>query len=184
MKALRWAEGRRILAIGFSLLATTLAARQSLRLVTPRAEFQVLPSGDILATRLQDGQRLSLDGAKGGAGDSKAHILDLGKAHRSKVGRHWEIPYLGNSPVSKTLILEVRESQPGVLFASLRVTNPTAAGRSTGKLDVLRAQFAKDHLWSFQGASKGWGLDDVMILRPGSHENILGAMVDGGLGGG
>jgi alpha-galactosidase len=184
MKALRWVEERRILAMGFSLLATALAAGQPLKLVTPRAEFQVLPSGNIRATRLQDGQRFSLDGAEGGAGDSKAYILDLGKAHRSKVGRHWEIPYLGNSPVSKTLILEVRESRPEVLFASLRVTNLTATRRSTGKVDVLRAQFAKDHLWSFQGASKGWGLDDVMLLCPGSHENLLGTMVEGGLGGG
>lgn len=184
MQALRWMEGRRILAVAFSLLATALAAREPLKLVTPSAEFQVLPSGVILAARLQNGRRLSLDETKMGVGDAKAPVLDLGRAQRSAGGRHWEIPCLGDSPVSKTLVLEVREGHPGVLFAALRLTNSTAARQSTGELDVLRARFAKGRLWSFQGTSKGWGQDEVLRLRPGRSENRLGDMLTGGVGGG
>ena len=188
MQALRGMVGRSVLAftlaMDLGLLTMDLSAHQPLKLVTPGAEFQVLASGHILASRLQGGRILSLSEARPGAVASKVSILDLGRARRSENGRHWEIPCLGGGSVSKTLILELRESQPEVLFASLRVTNPTKARRNTGRIEVLWVPLAKDRLWSFQGTSKGWGLDEVGLLRPSHHKNLLGVMVDGGLGGG
>lgn len=176
--------GRRcLLVVGLALAAASYGVSNPLHLATAKAEFQVLPSGRVLAFRLQDGQRLSLDASQPTL-QQEAPVLDLGKAEVLKEGRRLEIPFLRRDRLTRTLILEVREQAPSVLFASVRVANPLKRAIGTTVLRIFRARLTKDHLWSFQGASLDWGLDDVMALRPGRHDNLVGVMVKGGFGGG
>jgi len=174
---------RCLLSSALAVVGALLAASQPLRLVTSQAEFQVLPSGRILASRLHEGKRLSLDEAQPRRA-LEAQVLDLGRAKPTQDGRRLEIPILGRDPLTRTLILEVREESPSALFASIRVTNPQSRPKSTKALELLRTRFRNSPIWSFQGASSGWGLDDVLELRPGKRENLLGTMVQGGYGGG
>lgn len=167
--------------LGRSLLALACAAASAapLKLASPRAEFQVLASGRILATRLLEGRRLTLDlpGARG-----EAPVLDL---RRAKVARnHAEVPFLGGGPLARTLVLEMREAAPEALFASIRVANPLARPLPLGEVRVLSSRLAPGRLNSFQGASVGWGDDEVLQPRPGTRPNRMGTMNADGLGGG
>ena len=155
---------------------------QPLRLTTAQAEFQVLPSGRILAFRLQEGERRSLD-APADRRDANTPRLDMGRAAFSAGGRHVEIPFTRREGPNKTLILELREEGPSALFVAIRVSNPLHRPVRTGALEVLHARYVPGPLWSFQGASVGWGVDEVLALRPGRRKNLVGTMSKDGEGG-
>jgi alpha-galactosidase len=171
------------LVSALALAGVILSASQPLRLATPQAEFEVLPSGRILAFRLQGGTRLSLDEPRSNR-DLEPRLLDLGRADVLNGGRRLEIPMVGRGPLTRILVLEVREETPTALFSSVRMTNSSARPVQTRALELLRTRFRKGPLWSFQGASVGWGLDDVMELHPGKRQNPMGSQLKGGYGGG
>lgn len=175
--------GLRHMVSALALAGAALPAAQPLKLRTAQAEFQVLASGRILASRLQDGTRISLD-APTATQDLESRVLDLGRATTINGGKRLEIPYFGSGRLAKTLVLELRDESPTALFASVRVTNTQSRKEQCAALEVLRTRFGKTPMWSFQGASFGWGVDDVLELRPGQRQNIMGAMIKGGYGGG
>ena len=154
-------------------LVCAVAAAAPLKLAGSRAEFLVLPSGRILATRLEGGRRLTLDAGP----DREAPVLDLRRAKGA--GGRVEVPFLG-AP-ARTLVLELREE---ALVASVRVVNPQARPLPLAALTVLRTRMAPGRLHSFQGSSLEWGEDEVLEPAPGTRPNAMGAMNPNGLGGG
>jgi len=176
------------------------------------AEFQVLPSGYIQASLTKDGKKLTLDDSEPGetpdsnsatsatkgttfAWDfSSAKISDAtGKMGR---GRQVQIPGHAADPaqhaLQANLVVEVYDDFPNVAFSTVQYKN---TGADDFKLDQVIAQrhrfnshqvkAAPYEMWSFQGASREWGEDEMLKLKPGfSRRNDLGAMVKGGYGGG
>lgn len=186
----------------------------ALTIVTPTAEFAVLPSGYIQSARLSNGSRLSLDEPVSAAltgGDEiivdgrpvRDFVLDLSHAVVSAtrwglgpIGRRVEIPgHSQKAPqLGKTLTLEVYDDFPTLLFSAVEFKNlgssPLKLGQVTlqfHRLDASRVdtKAAPSDLWSFQGASFIWGQDEVLKLAPGfSRPNVMGAMSPSGTGGG
>ena len=111
-------------------------------------------------------------------------------------GRQVEIPGHATDPANRNLqadlVVEVYDEFPNVAFTTVQYKN---TGADEIKLDQVIAQrhrfnshevkAAPYEMWSFQGASREWGEDEMLKLKPGfSRHNDLGAMVKGGYGGG
>jgi alpha-galactosidase len=167
----------------FAAVGALRAEAPPLRLKTAQAEFQVLPTGRILAFRLEQGRRISLDAPVDPA-DKGTQAVVLGKVRVLNAGHRLELPCRRKDGLKATWILEVRDDAPTALFASMRVTNPGRRAARLKELEVLRSDLAPGRRWSFEGASLGWGLDEVRELRPGKRLNPMGSMAADGVGGG
>jgi len=176
------------------------------------AEFQVLPSGYILAALIKDGQKLTLDEAEQGkpvdsnfvmTGDKiTPFVLDFGAARVTQAtgkmgrGRRVEIPARALGPsgndLQALLAVEVYDDFPNLALTTVEYKNTGTAEIRVDQAVAQRHRFASHtaktapyDMWSFQGSSYDWGKDDVMRLKPGfSQRNDMGAMVKGGYGGG
>jgi alpha-galactosidase len=181
---------------------------------TSAAEFQILPSGFVQATLLEDGRRLTLDETGVGSSGAGNHIVHEGKDiefipdfTQAKVleaegkmgrGKRIEIPERGLGPegaaVEATLTMEAYDDFPNVALVSLAYKN---TGTSNFKIDdavvqqhrfsarQVDAKLEPYDMWSFQGSSYDWGKDDIQKLtRVSSQPNVMGEMVKDGYGGG
>src|SRR5258708_474917 len=181
-------------------------------LTTSTSEFQILPSGYLLASLLKDGQKLSLDAPGEGTpaesdylvqdGEEVHFTLDFGQAKITEAagklgpGKRLQIPAQPLGPsgtgLSRTLQIEVYDDFPNLLLSSVVYAN---TGTSEYHLDHIveqqhrfSSQIVKEHpydMWSYQGASYDWGQNDVVKLsQKFSQPNLMGAVTKGGYGGG
>jgi alpha-galactosidase len=180
-------------------------------LTTPKAEFQVLPSGYIQAFLIKDGKRLTLDDPRPGTLADANYLVQGGKHVRcapdfsrarvsdatGKMGRgqHVEISgQVSGGDLECTLQAEVYDDFPALLLSSVTYRN---GGSSNLRIDRVVEQAHRlsaravvlgkqpYDMWSFQGSSYDWGRDDVLKLtRNFSQPNVMGGVVKGGYGGG
>jgi alpha-galactosidase len=176
------------------------------------AEFQVLPSGYVQAALIKNGAKLTLDDVGQGKpadsnyvvsdGKPTALVLDFGAAQIGDAigklgrGRRVTIPGRalgpGDAGLQSQLIVEVYDDFPNIAITTVQYRN---AGTNPIKIDQAIAQrhrFSSHDvkspaydMWSFQGASREWGEDETLKMKPGfSRRNDMGAVVKGGYGGG
>jgi alpha-galactosidase len=176
------------------------------------AEFQILPSGYIQAALIRGIQRLTLDDVEPGKpadgnfvvvdGKPLSFVLDFSSAQSAEAigkmgrGRRIEIPAHalapGNAKLEADLVVEVYDDFPNIAFSSVQYKNVGTEAVQIDKAVAQRHRFnsrapqgAPYDMWSFLGASRQWGEDDVVHLKPGfSRSNEMGAIVKGGYGGG
>ncbi len=180
-------------------------------LTTPKAEFQVLPSGYVQASLIKDGKRLTLDdpgtGRLAGAnylaqsGERVSCALDFSHARVSDAtgkmgrGRHVEIPgQASGGDLECTLQVEAYDDFPNLLLSSMIYRNEGSANfkidraiEQAHRFSARAAAAGKQpyDMWSFEGSSYDWGKDDVLKLtRNFSQPNVMGGVVKGGYGGG
>jgi alpha-galactosidase len=174
---------------------------------TSRAEFRLLPSGEIAGALVAGDRRVSLQ-APGAPGDSvevadappAAIALDLGNAvvtdFEGSLGRGKRIEATGQGAngLRRTLVVAVIEDFPSLALSTVTYRNdgprPLALARvvqqahrlSASLVDPRAAPFA---MWSFQGGAAEWGEDEILPLTSGLRRaNVLGAQLPNGLGGG
>ncbi|MGA9528286.1 MAG: alpha-galactosidase [Terriglobales bacterium] len=183
-------------------------------LSTSAAEFQLAADGNIRASLLKDGKKLSLDEpSTGNLSDSNTVIVGKEDVHfaldfkqtqvreaigKMGIGKRVEIPAraLGRlaADMQGVLALEVYDQFPNILLSTVQYKN-TGENEVTIEASVnqrrrlnARLDDAKAQpwqMWSFQGSSYDWGKDDVVKLTPAFFQpNIMGSMVKGGYGGG
>src|SRR6266567_3418092 len=183
-------------------------------LTTSQAEFQLLPSGFLQATLLNDGKRATLDepgvGSAGGS-DSLVHegkeldfVPDFGHAKISESsgklgrGKRVEIPGRPLAPagvsIERTLVMEVYDDFPNIALVSTVYKNIGTADFQIDQVWMQQHRFNAQQvdakaqaydMWSFQGSSYDWGKDDVQKLtRTSTQPNAMGEAVKGGYGGG
>ncbi len=180
---------------------------------TAEAEFEILPSGYLHASRIQDGKLASLDDPQTGVGSVDGYpVVDgkpiedfLGDLAQAKISEHQSrngtrgkrIAITGSSPsrreLEKELPVDVYDDFPNHALVSVVYKN---TGPSPVKLDRLVSQ--RHHfnasladpkvppyqLWSFQGASYEWGKETISMMKGGfSQSYIIGAMSPRGQGG-
>jgi alpha-galactosidase len=183
----------------------------SLVVATAVSEFDLTSKGYLQAFLIRDGQRLTLDDpspdAAGGAATvagKRVHdfVFDLAKPTVSDVtgklgalGKRIDVTgHSTSSGLDETLSLEVYDDFPTMALLTAVYRN---AGRKDLLLDAVSVQehrvnanladakAAPHQLWSFQGASYDWGVDEVLpIPAHFSRPNIMGAVVKDGAGGG
>src|SRR5579863_4686851 len=174
-----------------SAIGVSVSASGPIVLTTSAAEFQVLPSGYIQASLLQDGKKLSLDEPQEGNPAESNYLVDAGGVvhftpdlSHAKVdeatgklgrGKRVTIPAqpagIQGKILQRTLQIEVYDDFPTLLLSSATYTN---AGTSDYQIDKIveqqhrfNSQAAKEtpyDMWSYQGASYDWGEDDVVKL--------------------
>ncbi len=183
-------------------------------LTTSTAEFQILPSGFLQASLLQDGKRLTLDepgvGSTGGS-DSIVHegkeldfVPDFGQAKvvesSGKLGRgkRVEIPARPLAPagvgIERMLVVEAYDDLPNIALVSTAYKNVGTTDFQIDQVLMQQHSFSAKQvdakaqpydMWAFQGSSYDWGKDDVQKLtRVSSQPNAMGEAVKGGYGGG
>lgn len=96
--------------------------------------------------------------------------------------------------VEKTLAIEVYDDFPNLAVATESFRNAGHSDLNLGKLNTFSHRFSASlvdpkvppyQLWSFQGSSFQWGVDDVRLLTKGfSQPNVMGGIVKEGMGGG
>jgi len=181
-------------------------------IATARARFEVDSQGYVRGFLLKGGARLSLDDPLAGEpGESvivdgsavKELAIDFGRVRVAEArgvlgrGKRVEIPARSRQTeprIERTAVLEIYEDFPQLLVSTITYKN---AGKAAFGLDRI---FTGQHrfnarltdgkaepyqMWSFQGASAKWGLDDVVRLsREFSRENVMGPPLENGFGGG
>lgn len=176
-------------------------------ITTSAAEFQILPSGQVQAFLLKDGQRLTLDdaGASGSEvmseGTKLAFTPDLAQVKVGEAsgklgrGKRVEIPeHSTASGIEAMLILEAYDDFPNITLQSITYKNTGNADFQVTEADLQGHRFSAKQvdaklqpyeMWSFQGSSYDWGKDDVQKLTSTSAQpNAMGEVVRGGYGGG
>lgn len=159
---------------------------------TPQARFEVSPAGGVLASVKKDGRLLTLDSGLSEdilvAGGAPAPLVP--EAFRIQIedaGQGKRIAIRGRtaSGLERLQTLEIYDRFPNVLTSTISYTN---AGREAVRLDTVqcdRHALKKEDTWAFFGASRKWGEDDVVELRPGlARANAMGAQNADGIGGG
>src|SRR5271157_222415 len=187
------------------------AARDSLHIQSPVADFELSPAGYLKGILKHDGRSFTLDDPGNHPGQ---HVtlagklitdfsLDLAHARISDVtgklgrlGRHIEID--GTSPSSnlaETVTIEIYDDFPEMTFLSasflntgLREIQLDSVTLQERRLNASRSdpQAAPHDMWSFFGSSLKWGKDEVLrIPARFSQENpfSMPIAVDGDLGG-
>ena len=195
-----------------SAIGVSVSASGPIVLTTSAAEFQVLPSGYIQASLLQDGKKLSLDEPQEGNPAESDYLVDAGGAvhftpdlSHAKVdeatgklgrGKRVTIPAqaagLPGKILQRTLQIEVYDDFPTLLLSSATYTNTGTSDYQIDKIVEQQHRFnshamkeAPYDMWSYQGASYDWGEDDIVKLtKTFSRPNVLGAVVKDGYGGG
>jgi len=181
---------------------------------TSAAQFQVLPSGYVVASLSKDGKWLSLDepepGSAGGS-DSIVHegteldfVPDFGRAQVleavGKLGRGKRVEIPGRPlapagvPIERTLIVEAYDDFPSIALVSVAYKNVGTTDftvdqalmqQHTFNAKLVDANAQPYDMWSFQGSSYDWGENDVQHLaRTSAQPNLMGEAVKGGYGGG
>jgi alpha-galactosidase len=182
-------------------------------ITTPTAEFQLMPSGYIQASLLNNDGKLSLDEEQAGtphdshyviSGGKEVHfVADFGQAKvleaTGKMGRgkRIEIPSRELAPAAgsnlqRVLTLEAYDDFPNILLSSVTYknvgTSEVVVDQAISQEHRLQAQTPKAapyDMWSYQGSSYDWGEDDVVKINAKfSRPNEMGAVVKGGYGGG
>ena len=176
------------------------------------AEFQLLPSGYIEAFLLKNGQKLTLDDMEPGKpmdsnfvvvdGKPTPLVLDFGAAQVNEAvdklgrGRRVEIPAralgAGEPGLEARLEIAVYDAFPNFAITTAQYRNTsdkpvtvTQAIAQRHRFNAHELKTAPYEMWSFQGASRDWGEDETLKLKPGfSRTNDMGAVVKGGYGGG
>ncbi len=176
------------------------------------AEFQILPSGYVQAFLLKNGAKLTLDDVEQGKptdsnyvvsdGKPTPLVLDFGAAQLGEAtgkmgrGRRVTIPGRalgpGDAGLHSQLVVEVYDNFPNIAFTTVQYTNAGTTPIKIDKAVAERHRLSSHHvksaayeIWSFQGASREWGEDEILELKPGfSRQNDMGAVVKGGYGGG
>jgi alpha-galactosidase len=188
-------------------------ANGPLIVTTSTAEFHLLTSGYIQGFLLKNGTKLTLDDPQSSRahqaeslatdGKSTGFTLDLSKAQVSEAhgklgrGKRVEVPAVAQDAtkqLKQTLVVEAYDDLPNVLLTSAQFQN---AGASDLRIDrivmqshvlsasISHTKVAPYDMWSFHGSSEDWGKNDVVKLSKGfSQENLMGAVVKGGYGGG
>ena len=181
---------------------------------TSAAEFQILPSGFVQASLLEDGKKLTLDEPGVGSAAGSDYVVhdgqelqftpDFGQAKvleaTGKLGRgkRVEIPGRPLAPsgieVERTLVVEAYDDFPGIVLVTDSYKNVGASDFAIDSAVMQEHRFnasladakAKPYeMWSFQGSSYDWGKDDVLKLaRTSAQPNAMGDIVKGGYGGG
>jgi len=195
-----------------STIKVSVSASGPIVLTTSAAEFQVLPSGYIQASLLQDGKKLSLDEPLEGTPAESDYLVDTsGAVHftpdlsRAKVdeatgklgrGKRITIPaHTAGAPgrtLQRTLQIEVYDDFPTLLLSSATYTNAGTSDYAIDKIVQQQHRFNSHamketpyDMWSYQGASYDWGEDDIVKLtKTFSRPNVFGAVVKDGYGGG
>src|SRR5581483_5083265 len=180
-------------------------------IITSRdAEFQVLPSGYITAALLKGREKLTLEDSAGSKAANSIQVgnkpvsfaLQTGAAKTSqatgKIGRgqRVEIPAQASDPalnsLQASLVIEVYDDLPNIAFTTMQYKNAGTGDLHLAEVTTQAHEFSSHSpntaaydMWSFQGASREWGEDEMLKLKPGfSRENQMGAVVKGGYGGG
>jgi alpha-galactosidase len=91
-----------------------------------------------------------------------------------------------------SLVIEVYDDLPNIAFTTMRYKNAGTGDLHFAEVTTQAHEFSSHapntaayDMWSFQGASREWGEDETLKLKPGfSRENQMGAVVKGGYGGG
>lgn len=180
-----------------SLLLLAAPALAQVTIKTSRAEFEVTPGGYLRAYLLKSGQRLTLDEpAAADASDSLRVdgkplgplVVDWARVRRSATRVEISARAQG---LERTTVLELSKDFPGMLLSTVTYKN---TGTAALRLDeVLTQQHRLNaggtaqpyQMWSFQGSSSKWGLDDVVELTQSfSRPNLMGAALPNGYGGG
>jgi alpha-galactosidase len=178
---------------------------------TAVSEFDLTPRGYVQAFLLRNGERLTLDDPAADGTGSGATVagkrvrdftFDLDRPAVSAVtgklgalGKRIDVTgHSASSGLDETLSMEVYDDFPTMALV-------TAVYRNAGQKDLLLdavsvqehrmnatladAKAAPHQLWSFQGASYDWGVDEVLpIPAHFSRPNVMGAVVKDGAGGG
>ncbi|MBZ5562219.1 MAG: alpha-galactosidase [Acidobacteriia bacterium] len=199
-----------------STSSITVAVQSSGPIVirTAEAEFEILPSGYIRASRIQDGKLLSLDDPQTGVGSADGYpvvdgkpiedfLLDLAHAkisdQKSRIGtRGKRIEITGSSSsrkdLEKRLIVDVYDDFPALALASVAYKNTSPSSVKLDKLisqqhhfnaSLADAKVPPYQLWSFQGASYEWGKETISMMKADfSQSNVIGTVSPTGQGGG
>ncbi len=194
-----------------STVEVAVNAAGPLVIKTAVSEFDLTPRGYVQAFLIRDGQRLTLDdpaadapggGATVGGKRVRDFSFDLSKPIVSQatgklgpLGQRIDVTgHSASSGLDETLSLEVYDDFPTMALV-------TAVFRNAGQKDVLLdnvsvqehrmnasladAKVAPHQLWSFEGASFDWGVDEILPMPAHfSRPNVMGAVVKDGAGGG
>ncbi len=176
-------------------------------ITSSKAEFQILPSGYVTAALVQGGQKLTLDTSENAPASNSVNIdgkaasftIDPASAKVTDAtgkigrGRRVEIPAKSTdaSSLQATFAVEVYDDFPNIAFATMEYKNAGASDIHVNQVTMQAHQLtshssgAPYDMWTFDGASRDWGEDEILQLKPGfSRPNEMGAIVKGGYGGG
>lgn len=191
-----------------SAIKVEVRAPDAVVITTPKAEFQVLPSGVILATLLQGAQRLTLDDpsaapvqdVKLADGKPLTFTSDFSQVKVSEAtgklgrGKHVEIPghAADGSNLQQTEIVEVYDDFPQIALESVAYKNSGNVDLHIDQVVTQQHRFNNHEpkgepydMWSFHGSSYDWGEEEIQkVTRTTSLPNLMGEMVKGGYGGG
>jgi len=187
--------------IPFLLLPLLAApALPQVTIKTSQAEFEVSAGGYLRAHLLKGGQRLTLDepaatdtsdSVRANGSPLGPFVVDPSRVRRS--ARRVEIPARAQG-VERTTVLEVHKDFPAMLLCTVTYKNTGTAALRLDEVVTqqhrLNAGLAQGEappyqMWSFQGSSSKWALDDVLELtRDFSRQNLMGAALPNGYGGG
>jgi alpha-galactosidase len=188
----------------FLLTAGCLAQTPEAVLRTSVAEFRVLPSGQVVGTLLQDGQKLSLEDRAADSGDRfwidgkpvPAARYDVGTAKRSTLDEHGlrgqrivvrgEVSLGPGATLEKSLILETRQNAPNLATITVTLTNTGRRELLLDRIEYGRHRFnaaqvepsARPYdVWTFQGTSRKWGEGEITPVDAAfERANLMGAM--------
>jgi alpha-galactosidase len=143
----------------------------------------VTVSGKPTGSFALDFSKVKVSEAHGKLGPTGKRIEITGKSSGSTQGG-----------IEKTLALEVYDDFPDLLIATESYRNTGTSDLNLGNVNTFNHRFSASlvdpkvapyQLWSFQGSSFEWGVDEVRLLTKGfSQSNEMGAIVKGGMGGG
>jgi alpha-galactosidase len=173
---------------------------QGVTLRTPRAEFHLTPSGQVIGALLYKNDLLTLEDAKS---PGAAQILRIAKKEYARVvlstedasihdttgklGSGKRVDVTGSIPgtdLRETLTLEAYSTFPNLLLLSLRLQNIGKNAVPLEKVILQRHSFAspstqgEKKLWTFEGSSLKWGKDEIFpVPAKFAQENPFGAPV-------
>jgi alpha-galactosidase len=197
-------RGKTTSSSGSSIPASTITvspANNGIVTTTSVAKFELLPSGYLRGSLLQDGALSTLDNIQSPIDSEYVEIegkqirdfqfdfsrVDIAETSPKSEAPGKRIEVVGRSAsapsLEKTVSLEVHDDIPNVIVTSV-------AYKNTGSVDILLDRVVSQSrslsatmtdpgaapysMWSFHGSSEAWGKDDVMqITKTFKRENPM-----------
>jgi len=221
-RAQRWQPPAALLVIGLALLAlwachsnlpsastqhSTIQVKTqpdgTIRLITAKAQFEILPTGYIRGSLSTNGKSESLDDPADQIGDTLvvagAEIRDWTPATQGpvisdaqgKLGRLGKRIELKSTSITtnleRTVSVEVYDDLPSMIFSTCSYRNTDSQPVKFERAITQHHRFnaARNNstmqsfkIWSFHGSSEAWGQDDVVPLNVGFHrDNVFATMM-------
>ena len=189
---------------GIILIYGCLAQTPQTVLRTSMAEFHVLPSGQVTACLLQNGERLTMDDRAGDPGErlwidgkpAPATPYDPRTARRSAFQDHGvsgermevraTVSIGPGATLEKILTIETRRNLPNLAIVTLRLKNTGGRELHIDKMEYGRHRLNAGQVdgaarpydvWAFLGASRKWGDGEIVqVDAKFERANLMGAL--------